>query len=368
MRVTLCVDALQPELTGIGRYTWELWNGLSKRAEICSLLAYRGDLLISDPARLLTNENHRPGHRWMRPALRRSARKALQSTLVHGPNYFLPTEAPSGVITIHDLSVFRFPETHPASRLSSFERQFASSLQRAAHVITDTETIRRELIDAFSLAPQSVTAVPLGVDLRFRRADHSSVGSAVRNWGLSSDAYALSVAAFEPRKKISELIAAWSRLPSKLRGRYPLVLAGAAGWQNEDLHQQILSAESEGWLKHLGFVDDRLLPQLYAGARLFVYPSIYEGFGLPPVEAMASGTPVIVSNRSCLPEVCGEAARYIDPADPDAFTAAIEESLTDDEWRTEMIPRGLERARMYSWDRCIENTVAIYRKAMTSSD
>jgi alpha-1,3-rhamnosyl/mannosyltransferase len=189
------------------------------------------------------------------------------------------------------------------------------------------------------------------------------LSSALASCGLKAGGYGLSVAAFEPRKKIAELIAAWGRLPRAVRSRYPLVLAGAAGWENEVLHEQIASAERNGWLKHLGFVDESLLPALYAGARLFVYPSVYEGFGLPPVEAMASGTPVIVSNRSCLPEVCGDAAHFIDPDDVDAFTVAIDEGLSDERWQAEKISRGLERARIYNWGSCVSDTVAVYRKA-----
>lgn len=182
---------------------------------------------------------------------------------------------------------------------------------------------------------------------------------------LTPGAYGLSVAAFEPRKKIKELIDAWGRLPHPLRTRHPLVLAGSIGWRNEDLHQRIAEAASEGWLRHLGFVDDVTLQQLYAGARLFVYPSIYEGFGLPPVEAMASGTPVVVSNRSCLPEVCGDAARYVDPDDRASFTLILEECLTDEQLRAHLRARGFETAKKYSWERCVADTVAVYRKALT---
>jgi alpha-1,3-rhamnosyl/mannosyltransferase len=119
---------------------------------------------------------------------------------------------------------------------------------------------------------------------------------------------------------------------------------------------------AEGWLRHLGFVDEERLPILYAGARLFIYPSIYEGFGLPPLEAMASGTPVIVASRSCLPEVCGDAAGYIDPENPDQMLACLMHGLTDENWQLAASQRGLARANEFSWDRCIEGTLAVYRK------
>lgn len=364
MKVTLCVDALQPELTGIGRYTWELWKGLSKHPEI-SLAAYRGNKLVRDPGLLMVEPAPRSPLRRPRVLERWGAQRRLQSSLVHGPNYFLPEAASLGVVTVHDLSVLRHPETHPPSRLESFERLFGSSVSRASHLITDTQTVRSELIEAFSLAPERVSAVPLGVDSRFNPRATAEIALALSQWGLRAGSYGLSVAAFEPRKKLVELIVAWGRLPTQLRTRFPLILAGGAGWKNDDLHQQIVKAQSEGWLKHLGFVPDELLADLYGGARLFVYPSIYEGFGLPPLEAMASATPVIVSNRSCLPEVCGDAALFIDPDDPDAFTSAIEEVLEDDRLSAAMVDRGLARARIYDWESCIEGTVAVYRKTST---
>lgn len=363
MRVTVCVDALSPQLSGIGRYTWELCKGLASRAELSSLQFYVGGSLIDDPSRLLSDEHYRPNRR--RPSrwlYRWQARRALRRTLVHGPNYFLPLEAHLGIVTIHDLSVFRHPEMHPVGRLESFEQQFASSVTRAAHVITDTETIRRELIGSFSVPAGKVTAVPLGVDPSFHPMDEREVTDTLAHWGLSPGSYGLSVAAFEPRKKLAELIGAWRRLPDKLRQNCPLVLAGGAGWRNEDLNKEIVSAQSEGWLKHLGFVPEAQLPKLYAGARLFIYPSVYEGFGLPPVEAMASGVPVIVSGRSCLPEVCGDAAKLTDPDDLEGFATAIEASLSSSKWRSEAITRGLDRARSFTWDRCIRDTIAIYRE------
>jgi alpha-1,3-rhamnosyl/mannosyltransferase len=333
--------------------------------EIAFLRFYRGDRLIQDPARLLSHEHFRYNRlRALRRFNRWRARRTLRSTLVHGPNYFLPFGTERGVITVHDLSVFRYPETHPANRVKSFERLFASSLERAAHLITDSETIRRELISGLSVPEERVSTVALGVDARFHPRGKGEIAATTKKWGLTPGKYGLSVAAFEPRKKIAELMAAWRRLPAAVRQNYPLVLAGAAGWRNEQLHKEIVTAESEGWLKNLGFVDDTQLPQLYAGARLFIYPSIYEGFGLPPIEAMASGTPVIVSNRSSLPEVCGDAARYIEPDDADAFRSAIEESLSDERWRSEIVLRGLYRARLYNWDRCVADTVAIYKEAL----
>jgi alpha-1,3-rhamnosyl/mannosyltransferase len=357
-RVTLWVDAISPNPGGIGRYTSHLAQGLAQRGDL-QVRFFGRNRIIEDPSILLRDAPlpRRPGRlrRWL-------DRRALKASLVHGPNYFLPSFAETGIITIHDLSVFRHPETHPVDRVLAFEREFERSLARAAHVITDTETVRAELMESFSVAPDRVTAVPLGVDPAFRPQAAPSIELALRKWDLEPGKYGLCVSTLEPRKKISELLAAWRRLPRPTRAAFPLVLCGGAGWRNEALRRQVEVGAAEGWLRHLGFVPEAMLPTLYAGAAMFIYPSIYEGFGLPPLEALASGVPVMVSRHSCLPEVCGDAARYFDPDDAPGFTAAIEHNLADERWRAESLNRGIDRARQFSWDRCIDGTVAIYRK------
>ena len=357
-RVTLWVDALEPKPGGIGRYTWELCKGLASRDRV-SVRYFGRNRLLDDPGRLLRGEPLPPP----RNALQNWwDQRALKSSIVHGPNYFLPDFADRGVITVHDLSVFRFPETHPAERVVAFERGFLGSLARATHVITDTETVRRELIEMFDVSPEAVTAIPLGVDCSFRSHSAEELAPTLERWGLRPNGYGLCVSTLEPRKKISELMAAWRKLPKPVRHAYPLVICGGAGWRNEALRDEIESGVAEGWLRHLGFVEEALLPRLYAGATLFIYPSIYEGFGLPPVEAMASGVPVMVSHHSCLPEVCGDAARYFDPDDAAGFVTAIEQNLADREWQLKSIQRGLARIDQFSWDRCVDRTLEIYHK------
>src|SRR3990170_245171 len=215
----------------------------------------------------------------------------------------------------------------------------------------------------FGVQANMVTAVPLGVESSFRPLSRAVVAPALEHWGLRPNGYGLCVSTLEPRKKISELLSAWRQLPKGVRDTYPLVLCGGAGWRNEKLKEQIERGVAEGWLRYLGFVEEPLLPRLYAGAALFIYPSTYEGFGLPPVEAMASGVPVMVSPHSCLAEVCGDGAVYVDPDDPDAFVAALEDKLSDRKGAAQLIERGLARARLFSWDRCVDGTVEVYLKA-----
>lgn len=362
MRVTLCVDALEPQPGGIGRYTWQLCRGLSDHPDISELTCFARGRIIADPEVLVRGEGLQPLPRWRRWLDGRRTGRVLSGTLVHSPNYFLPGGVEGGIITVHDLSVFRYPETHPAERVRAFEREFHSSLRRAAHILTDTETVRRELIEDFSVPPQQVSTVWLGVNRNFRPLPPGDLAPSLAALGLTPGGYGLCVSTLEPRKKIAELLAAWRMLPRGIRDRFPLVLAGAKGWRNDELREQVADALKEGWLKHLGFVDEAMLPTLYAGAALFVYPSAYEGFGLPPIEAMASGVPTIVSNRSCLPEVCGDAVEYVDPDQPINFVETLERCLNDEKLRSSLIKRGLSRAGLFDWNRCIEGTVLAYKE------
>lgn len=362
MRVALCVDALTPQPGGIGRYTWELCKGLAKRKDIEELHFFGRGRLIEEPRKLIEGRRISRRSGVLRAINDWHLKRTIQSSLVHGPNYFLPASAEKGIITVHDLSVFRFPESHPLERVRAFDRLFDSSLRRASHIITDTEIIRQEVIGTFAVSPEMITAVPLGVSDRFGPGSLSP--SALASIGLRPGGFGLCVSTLEPRKKILALMEAWRSLPEALRDEFPLVLAGASGWENEFLHTAIQIGVKEGWLHHLGFVDEVMLPTLYAGAALFVYPSSYEGFGLPPLEAMASGTPVVVADRSCLPEVCGDVARYVDPDDPLVFASMLQDSLEDVTWRSSARNAGIRRAARFTWSRCVEETLSVYRNVI----
>ena len=361
MRVTLVVDALAPQLGGIGRYTWELAQRLPSQRDINQVNYFARNKLIHDLSPLLNGDEPPIRGKVARWLERRRWRDRARSTVVHGPNYFLPRDVPSGIITVHDLSVFRYPETHPVERIRDFELQFSSSLERASHIITITETVRQEVIADLGISGDRITAIAHGVDPAFRPRSADLLRPALAKLGLEPGGYALSVSTLEPRKKLAELIQVWSNLPAALQQRTPLVLAGGSGWLNDSLHDQIRDGTAAGWLKHLGFIDEADLPMLYAGARLFLYPSIYEGFGLPPLEAMASGVPIVVADRSCLPEVCGDAARYVDPNDVPGFTEAVKNALLDEDWIAQARDKGLARASHFRWERCVAKTADVYR-------
>jgi alpha-1,3-rhamnosyl/mannosyltransferase len=374
MRVVLSVDALSPVLTGIGRYTWELATRLPHLLGIGNIKYFRQQQWIKDPSRFL--QPHRKlsangtRNKWMRKLRiepprwfkEQRLKRACLGNVFHGPNYFLPPCADLGVITVHDLSVFKYPETHPVERVREFEREFDRSIARAAHLITDSEAIRREVIEFLSWPAEKITAVPLGVSGEFSPRSGEALAARMRKYSLTADGYTLCVSTMEPRKKIENLLGAYSCLPDVMRTRFPLILTGSAGWLSEALHEKIDHCVRQGWVRYLGYVPEADLPALYAGAYLFVLPSSYEGFGLPVLEAMASGIPVVTSNRSSLPEITRGAALFADPDDIDSLAEIITKGLCDNVWRSSARSEGLAVAQGYSWERCVEQTVSVYER------
>jgi glycosyltransferase involved in cell wall biosynthesis len=366
MRIGLTVDALSTELTGIGRYTWELCQGLQDSAAITDLAYFDGaQWSRAAPG---AGTRRRPSRiKLVRKVQRWLSERHLRGRLVHGTNYFLPDAAEAGVVTVHDLSVLLYPESHPVERVRMFEEKFARTMDRAGHVLTDCETVKSELVNFAGISEQRITAVPLGVSAAFCPVPRERLrGPLDRILGAGFREYVLCVATFEPRKKIDAAIHAHRLFCERTGENIPLVLVGASGWQNQELHSVIETAQRRGRIIMPGYVSEIDLRILYAGARLFVYPSIYEGFGLPPLEAMASGVPTIVANRSCMPEVTQGAAMLINPDDVEGFSHAIEHGLHDGQWRVEAVERGLKVAASYEWMRCLEETIEVYRRHFSS--
>jgi alpha-1,3-rhamnosyl/mannosyltransferase len=283
--------------------------------------------------------------------------------LYHEPNYILKPFSGCSITTIHDLSHIHYPQYHPKERVRFLERELPRTLQRADHIVTDSEFIRNEVIEILGVDAQRVTAIPLGVGGYFHPRSSEEVGSVLDSYRLNYGEYLLTVATLEPRKNLDGLLDAFLRLPEPLRKRYPLIFVGGHGWQSHRLDQRLTDLELKGEVRRLGYVADEHLPALYSGARGFVFPSFYEGFGLPPLEAMASGVPVLTADNSAMAEVVGQAGILIDAENNDDLLVGLERLLTDEKFRQCAVEDGLEQAQKFSWPGCVEKTVKLYKKA-----
>jgi glycosyltransferase involved in cell wall biosynthesis len=306
-------------------------------------------------------------YRRISPLVLRHRLKSFGDHLYHSPNFYLPPFAGPAIATIHDLSIFRCPQFHPAERVAFMQREIQVALTRADFLITDSEFIRREIIDFFNWPEEKVQAVPLGVSEEYRPRGQEETVGVLQKFSLDFDGYILCVGTIEPRKNIEVLLSAYEALPEAQRSRCPLVLVGGFGWRSEATHRRIEQGQRQGWLRYLGYVSETELPLLFSAARGFVYPSLYEGFGLPVLEAMASGLPVLISNRSSLPEVASGAALIAEAEDVRAMTESIRVMLEDDSWRREATKRSLEVAGRYSWEATARKTVEVYRAVTNSS-
>lgn len=385
MRVILSIEAIRPPLAGIGRYAWELAQGLPRQAEVSEVRyiadgfwrAKPGLAQVQTPAAVATQAAAvRPGLRQrlagsrlvsasyaqLQPLLTGWQANRLAKSVFHGPNFTIPRTRQACVVTIHDLSTYHNPAWHPANRVMRMNKVIPESLQRAQQIITVSESVRSELLQRFALDPDKVHAVLNGVDARYQPQTAAALSTMLQRYGLRYQGYSLFVSTIEPRKNLQNLLAAYRHLPLALRREFPLIIVGGRGWNSGDIHTEMQQAQHESWLKYLQYVPEQDLPGLYAAARLFVYPSWYEGFGLPIAEAMASGCPVLTSATSAMPEVAAGAALLVEPAELDSIRYGIVRGLTDESWRQQAIALGLQRVKKLTWESCIRETLGVYKK------
>jgi len=378
MDVILNTESLSPPLTGIGNYTLHLLNGLLAHPDIGKVHRFAGprDLPAIDAApgsssstgllrKLKNSVRGLPGayplRTWLREQSFKRRFRHCGQAVYHEPNYILKSFAGASVATIHDTSYLLYPRFHPRERVAYLERQLPGTIRRAAQLITLSEFMRGELIRHFSVAPQKITAIHLGVDARYRPYGEAETRATLQRYGLGHGGYLLSVATLEPRKNLVSLLRAYRQLTPALRRRYPLVLAGAPGWHSSPLAAELRQIGDS--VRLLGYLPARDLPHVYAGAAAFALVSLFEGFGLPALEAMASGAALLSSQRSALPEVAGEAALYVEPEDIDDIARKLTRLLEDARLRETLSSAGIERARPFRWQDCVDRTVAVYHRA-----
>ena len=302
--------------------------------------------------------------RWLQQLTFNQGIKRFTPDVYHEPSFLSYRFDGPTVLTVHDLSWIRFPEAHPAERVRAMHKFFEPSLARADRIITDAAFVKQELIDVFGLDASKVHPIHLAAEPLFKPMESSETAGFLNSKGLRHRQYWLAVGTLEPRKNLHLALQAFSALPAADRQKTPLVLAGMVGWQVGDLLHKMKAMQQAGELLQLGYVSRHELAAIVAGAKALIFPSVYEGFGLPLVEAMQCGTPVLASNASCLPEVLEGAGLLFDPHDADALKALMLQMLADEDLAATLSAQGLERAKHFGWHKTAQQTFDTYRLAV----
>lgn len=303
-----------------------------------------------------------------------------QLDLLHAPDFTLPPTRARTLLTIHDLSFLILPQAFTPNFHRFLSRMVPRSLRRADHVLADSEATRRDLERLLRVDAQRVTVVYPGVSAAFRPLPPEACEPVRRHFGLP-DTFFLFVSTISPRKNLVRLLEAFARVidqghwssgtaaqPAWPAGIPILVIAGQRGWLYEEVFAAIEQLRLGDRVRVLDYVDDKDLPALYNLACASVYPSLYEGFGLPPLEALACGTPVVTADNSSLPEVVGDAAVLVDAESIDSIASGLMQVLADTSLRARLRAAGPERARTFTWDRAAQRLLQCYDELSRAPD
>ena len=378
------INSLRPPLTGIGFYTLNILKCLLVSEQINDIKGFdvKGSYSKLELQRMISlldeslEETSNKVNFSFKAGLRNQLKKLpfaingyawlnryRMQRIVEGsdyiywePNYYLFPSQGKSIVTVHDLSHKRYPQYHPWERVKMLNQVLEKSLQMASHICVVSEFTHSELQHYYHVEKNKITVIHPGVSKQFKPQTKQIQQDIVKKYQLNKP-YILMIATIEPRKNITGLIYAFEQLPDTIKRHYDLLLVGTKGWRSDEIYQQIANAKQQGWLKQLGYVSQQDLPLLLSAATLMAYPSFYEGFGMPIIEAMASGVPVITSSTASMPEVSGGAAYLIDPFNETSITEALLELLSNESLRQSLIEKGLSRAKYFTWQKSAQQLI-----------
>ncbi len=364
---------------GIGRYTRELLQALysaDPESQYRLFYASRSPIPYPLPGPLPANfhARHLPfddvwlARVWQRAQIPLPVETITGSIDVfHSPDFTLPPvrRGTRTLLTVHDLSFIRDPDSAAPVLRQYLNRVVPRSVARADHVLADSFATRADLVEMYRTPPEKIFVLYSGVNAVFRPIADSATLAAVRaKYHLGESPFILAVGTLQPRKNYVRLIQAFAQLPIT-NYQLRLVIAGGQGWLYDSIFAEVERLKLQTRVVFPGFVADADLPALYSAARALAYPSLYEGFGLPMLEAMACGTPVVTSTASCLPEVAGDAALCVPPTDVEALAHALDKVVSDESLRAELVTKGLARAKEFTWAKAARELVEKYRALLS---
>jgi len=362
----IAIDARMIHHTGIGRYIGEILRFIDSAAcdlpgeiVILSSATFRG----YDYLKQMTVHCHvfSAQEQWELPlALRRG-----NIQLLHSPQFNIPIFSKvRQIVTIHDCAYDRFPEEYPNRVAKGYYRfMFPIALRKSKRIIAISESTKRDLIELHKISPEKISVIYQGVDSRFYQDMSNEKNSMLKPLYVDGD-FALFVGLTRPRKNVDRLVRAFAKVLPSLKTGAKLVLAGKIDTRFLDVRRLAERLNISDSVVQLGFVSENQLLALYKTACCFVFPSLYEGFGLPVLEAMAAGTPVITSRVSSLPEVAGDAALLVNPYDVDEIAEAMYKLFTDASFRDKLRQKGKERSKQFTWRKCAQKTLKVYEEVL----
>lgn len=369
MRIGIDARITHYTRAGIGQYTLRLTQALAslnREDEFLILQHVKDHTVFSQQPNFRRVPIRTPSHHWLEKYALSFEISGLGLDVLHSTDFIPPARLPrscKSVITIHDLAFLHFPHF-----LTKDSARYYGQIDRAVHaadqIIAVSKSTRRDIINLLGVDEKKISVIYEAANPIFRPMDRQQALAQVRARYPVPDAFVLFVSTIEPRKNVQGLLHSFRRLLDNYKLDISLVLAGARGWLSQEAYDLVNELNLQGRCLFLGSVEESDLVLLYNAARCLAYPSFYEGFGIPPLEAMACGTPAIVSNLSSLPEVVGDAALLVAPQDIEGLTVALWRVLTDDVIWSELQQKGFKRAQRFSWERAARETLGVYHQVV----